>query len=618
MVIFDIMKKLLSYFKPHMKLFVIDMVCAVLAAAIELAFPAVSRYAMYELLPGKAFRTFFIIMGIILIFYVLRAFCYYVMTYLGHTFGIRVETDIRADLFRHIQTLDFDFFDRMRTGNLMSRLTSDLFEITELSHHGPEDLLISILTIAGALFMMFRIEWRLALVVALLIPLFVAVVMAERRNMGRTSTEVKKKTAVISSDIESSISGIRTSKAFANEDVDLERFETANGLYRESKKDFYKAMGRFNASMEFFMGIMPAAVITAGGALIMQEQLNYIDLITFTLYVNSFIQPVRKLANFAEQFANGMAGFRRFEEVMAIEPSVKEASSARPLTVSAGAVFISNVSFSYGSGKEKDSGVGEGAEQAAAVKDSAEAESAGAPGKTARREVLKDVTIHAAPGETIAVVGQSGGGKTTLCQLIPRFYDVDSGSIEIDGQDVRDVTKYSLRSQVGMVQQDVFIFADTIRENIRYGKPDASDGEVAEAARRAEIYEDILAMPDGFDTYVGERGTRLSGGQKQRIAIARIILKNPKILILDEATSALDTITEEKIQKSFDELMKGRTSFVIAHRLSTVRNADSIVVIDGGTIAEQGTHEELLARGGEYASLYNAQKLFDTKADMEE
>lgn len=618
MVIFDIMKKLLSYFKPHMKLFVIDMVCAVLAAAIELAFPAVSRYAMYELLPGKAFRTFFIIMGIILIFYVLRAFCYYVMTYLGHTFGIRVETDIRADLFRHIQTLDFDFFDRMRTGNLMSRLTSDLFEITELSHHGPEDLLISILTIAGALFMMFRIEWRLALVVALLIPLFVAVVMAERRNMGRTSTEVKKKTAVISSDIESSISGIRTSKAFANEDVDLERFETANGLYRESKKDFYKAMGRFNASMEFFMGIMPAAVITAGGALIMQEQLNYIDLITFTLYVNSFIQPVRKLANFAEQFANGMAGFRRFEEVMAIEPSVKEASSARPLTVSAGAVFISNVSFSYGSGKEKDSGVREGAEQAAAVKDSAEAESAGAPGKTARREVLKDVTIHAAPGETIAVVGQSGGGKTTLCQLIPRFYDVDSGSIEIDGQDVRDVTKYSLRSQVGMVQQDVFIFADTIRENIRYGKPDASDGEVAEAARRAEIYEDILAMPDGFDTYVGERGTRLSGGQKQRIAIARIFLKNPKILILDEATSALDTITEEKIQKSFDELMKGRTSFVIAHRLSTVRNADSIVVIDGGTIAEQGTHEELLARGGEYASLYNAQKLFDTKADMEE
>ena len=575
------LKKLLSYFKPHMKLFVIDMACAVAAAAIELAFPAVSRYAMYSLLPEKAFETFFIIMGIILICYAFRAFCYYIMTYVGHTFGIRVETDIRADLFKHIQTLDFDFFDRMRTGNLMSRLTSDLFEITELSHHGPEDLLISILTITGALIMMFSIEWRLALVVALLIPIFIAVVMHMRSAMGRTSIEVKKKTAVISSDIESSISGIRTSKAFANEEVDLERFENANGLYRESKKDFYKAMGRFNASMEFFMGIMPAAVITAGGVLIMREQLNYIDLITFTLYVNSFIQPVRKLANFAEQFANGMAGMKRFEEVMAIEPTVKEAPAASPLDVSAGEVNINNISFSYG----------------------------------ADREILSDVTIHAAQGEMIAVVGPSGAGKTTLCQLIPRFYDVDSGSIEIDGQDVRDVTKYSLRSQVGMVQQDVFIFADTIRENIRYGKPDATDEEVAAAAKRAEIYDDILAMPDGFDTYVGERGTRLSGGQKQRIAIARIFLKNPKILILDEATSALDTITEEKIQKSFDELMRGRTSFVIAHRLSTVKNADRIVVIDGGTIAEQGTHEELLARGGEDARLYNAQKLFDTKAE---
>lgn len=357
----------------------------------------------------------------------------------------------------------------------------------------------------------------------------------------------------------------------------------------------------------------------------MKSELNYIDLITFTLYVNSFIQPVRKLSNFAEQFANGMAGLRRFEEIMAIEPSVKEADSARPLAVSAGRVDINNISFAYG--KAAPVGRTGGLAPAAAAKDKGEDCAKGGEADTVLtdavmdgpaqedRDVLSGVSIHAAAGETIAVVGQSGGGKTTLCQLIPRFYDVDAGSIEIDGQDVRDVTKFSLRSAVGIVQQDVFIFADTVRENIRYGRPDASDEDVAAAARQAEIYDDIAAMPDGFDTYVGERGTRLSGGQKQRIAIARIFLKNPRILILDEATSALDTITEEKIQKSFDELMKGRTSFVIAHRLSTVRSASRIVVIDNGTIAEQGTHEELLAMGGEYAALYNAQKLFETRVE---
>ncbi len=569
------LKTLLRYFKPHMKLFLLDMFCAVLASAIDLAFPMVSRYAMYTLLPDRLFGAFFALMTAVAVSYVIRSVCFYVMTYWGHTFGARVEADIRADLFRHLQDLDFEFYDQMRTGNLMSRLTGDLFEITELAHHGPEDLLISLLTVVGSLIIMFTIEWRLALVVSVLIPVFLAITVMQRRNMSQTSTNVKKKLAGINTSIETSLSGMKTSKAFANEEVDNERFTDANMQYRTAKKDFYQAMGIFFASQEFFMGILPAVVIAVGGFLIMNGQMNYIDLITFTLFVSSFVTPIRKMAQFAEIFTSGMAGLRRFEEVMAMEPSVEEKPDAAELKVTEGCVDIDHVSFSY----------------------------------VHNPEVLHDIDLHVAGGEMIAVVGASGGGKTTLCQLIPRFYDVVSGSIRIDGTDIRDVTKKSLRSSVGIVQQEVFIFADTIRENIRYGRPDASDLEVEEAARRAEIYEDIIRMPEGFDTYVGERGTKLSGGQRQRVSIARIFLKDPAVLILDEATSALDTITEEHIQRSFDELMKSRTSFVIAHRLSTVRNADRIVVIEEGKIKESGTHEQLLKAGGEYAQLYEAQEL---------
>ena len=531
---------------------------------------------MYELLPDEKYRVFFVVMGIVALSYVLRSVCYYVMAYWGHTFGIRVETDIRADLFRHLQTLDFDFYDRTRTGSLMSRLTGDLFELTELAHHGPEDLLISLLTICGALFMMFRIQWRLALVVALLIPIFLTITILQRRGMSQASRNVKVRLADINTDIESSLSGMKTSKAFANELVDCERFDRANWNYRGAKKEFYRAMGQFHATQEFFMGIIPVSVISFGGYLIMKGRLNYIDLITFMLFVSTFVTPIRKMAQFAETFASGMAGLRRVEEIMAIEPSVREKPDAELLLVTEGRIDIDHISFSY-----------EG-----------------------RSEVLHDVDLHAAPGEMIAVVGASGGGKTTLCQLIPRFYDVTGGAIRIDGTDIRDVTKESLRSSVGIVQQEVFIFADTIMENIRYGRPDASDEEVFEAARKAEIYDDILEMQDEFQTYVGERGTKLSGGQRQRISIARIFLKNPAILILDEATSALDTITEQRIQHSFDELMKGRTSFVIAHRLSTVRGADRIVVIEEGRIVEEGTHKQLLKADGEYAKLYRTQELF--------
>ena len=568
----------LSYFKPHRRLFALDMTCAFLIALIDLAFPLVSRQAMYTWLPEKQFRVFFIVMAAVVVAYVLRSGLYFVVAYWGHTFGIRVEADIRRDLYHHMQELGFDFYDRNRTGQLMSRLTSDLFELTELAHHGPEDLFISVVTIFGALAVMFAVRWELALVLLVLLPVLLWTAMRRRRQMSDASRAAKQKTGTINAAIESGLSGVRTTKAFANEAEQQQRFDEANEVFKTAKRGFHKEMGRFNAVMEFFTGILPVVVIAVGGWLIMRGRMDYVDLITFSLYVTAFVSPIRKLANFAEMFSNGFAGLHRFVELMRTEPTIQDAPDAVELTDVRGDVDVEDVTFAYGD----------------------------------KTDVLHHVTLHIPAGETVALVGPSGGGKSTLCQLLPRFYDVDSGAIYIDGRDVRTLTQSSLRRSIGIVQQDVFLFADTIRENIRYGRPGASDEEVENAARQAEIYDDIMAMPDGFDTYVGERGALLSGGQKQRVSIARIFLKNPPILILDEATSALDSVTESKIQGAFDRLAKGRTTLIIAHRLSTIRSASRILVIRDGRIAEEGSHQALLALNGEYARLYHTQNVGET------
>lgn len=565
----------MSYIAGHKKLFGIDMLCALLVALIDLIFPYVSRYSMKVMLPNKLYATFFTVMAVMVLAYVLKAGLYYVITVIGHKMGVLVESDMRRDVFTHMQSLSFSYYDHNRTGVLMSRITSDLFEITELAHHGPENIVICTLTIVGALAVMFAMQWQLALVITLALPLCAWFTIKQRIKMKEANIEVKRKTAEIYSAIESSISSIRTAKAFANEDQESDKFDHANELFRGSKVEYYKSMGLFNSGMEFTTGIVQVVVIAVGGLLIMREKMNYIDLITFSLYVSTFVSPVRKLTQFAELYMQGTAGFARFLEVMRTEPTIKDAPDAMELGAVEGKIDYNHVSFNYGNGIP----------------------------------VLSDVDLHIAAGQCLAVVGPSGGGKTTLCQLLPRFYDVCEGSVTVDGIDVRHVTQASLRRNIGVIQQDVFMFAGTIRENIRYGRPDATDEEIVEAAVRAQIHSEIMEMPDGYDSYIGERGVMLSGGQKQRISIARVFLKNPKILILDEATSALDTVTEQRIQASLDELSEGRTTIIIAHRLSTVKNADVIAVVEGEHIVEMGSHSELMAKNGEYAALCRAQQI---------
>ena len=564
-----------QYLAGHKRLFFLDMGCSVCVALVDLVFPWVSRLSMYRLLPDKRYGAFFAVMALLAAAYVVKAALNYVIVVFGHRMGVLVEADMRRDIFEHMQKLSFSFYDRHRTGVLMSHITSDLFEVTELAHHGPENLLICSLTFVGSMLVMLAVNWKLALALALVITLSLWFTLAQRAAMRRANVEVKRKTADIYAAIESSISGIRTAKAFANEDRESEKFDRANALFRSAKTEYYRAMACFQSGMEFTGGIAQVVAIAVGGLLIMRGEMSYVDLITFSLYISVFISPIRRLTQFSEIYMQGMAGFGRFLEIMNTEPAVTDAPDAKELKDVRGEVEYRDVCFSYGNGVE----------------------------------VLKNVSFRVPPGGSLALVGPSGGGKTTLCSLLPRFYDVTGGAVLVDGQDVRTLTQESLRRAVGVIQQDVFLFAGTVRENIRYGRPDASDKEVVEAAVRAEIHEEILLMPDGYDSFIGERGVMLSGGQKQRIAIARVFLKNPKILVLDEATSALDTVTEQRIQASFDELSRGRTTITIAHRLSTVRNADCIAVVEDEHIVEMGSHDELLAKNGVYAALCRAQQL---------
>lgn len=577
-------KLFFSYFKPHKWLFFADLFCAVFVAAVDVIFPVISRFTLNKVLPQylnsaensvqrTVIFTFFSIIALCFLMCVLRTVAQWFITFFGHVFGVAVEKDMRRDIFEHIEKQSFSFFDKNRTGQLMSRTTTDLFEISELAHHGPEDLLISLLTLFGAFFVMVSIRWQLAVIVFVTLPLLIFAVYSSRKSLMGSSSLVKGKTAEINSAVESSISGARTTKIFTNEDYEFSKFEKSNQNFFDAKRLYYKAMAGMHSKMEFVTHILSVIILAVGGFYIMKGKMTLGDLVAANMFVAAFLQPIRRLANFVEQFSTGMAGFMRFSEMMQIHEEMPEKTDAVELSEKIESVDFENVSFDY----------------------------------SENFPVLKNISLEVKKGQTVAFVGPSGGGKTTLCNLLARFYEVKGGSIKINGIDIRDYKLKSLRSQIGFVQQDVFMFAGTIRENIAYGRPDATEAEIIEAAKEAEIYDDIMNMQNGFDSVIGERGIKLSGGQKQRISIARVFLKNPPVLVLDEATSALDSITEQKIQSAFDRLCSGRTAFVIAHRLSTIKNADKIAVLENHKIVESGTHEQLLSKKGEYFNLYTAQ-----------
>ncbi|TCK92363.1 ATP-binding cassette subfamily B protein [Natranaerovirga hydrolytica] len=568
-----IIRKFIGYYKPHKALFFFDMFCAFMIASIDLAFPMISRYILQDLLPNERYNVFFIFILVLIGIYILRGIFEYIVNYWGHVLGVRIEYDMRNDLFLHLQKLPFKFYDKNKTGSLMSRVVNDLFEITELAHHGPEDIFLSTLMLGGSFIILLTINWKLTLILYVVVVILVWFAISQRKKLSQGFREVKRKTANINSTLENSLSGIRVAKAFANEDFEVSKFKKGNDAFRGSKKYAYKRMGIFMGGMHFMIHILNVIAIGVGGYFIMVGQMSHGDLLAFILYINSFLQPIRKLTNFVQQFESGMTGFERFVEIMEIDPSITDSKNAIDIQEVKGNIEFKKVSFAY----------------------------------TEEEQVLNELDLHIQSGETVALVGPSGGGKTTICQLIPRFYDVNEGAIQVDGKNIKDIKMNSLRRNIGIVQQDVFLFSGTIKENIAYGKINATDNEIIEAAKKAEIHDFIMSLPKGYETEVGDRGIRLSGGQKQRISIARVFLKNPPILILDEATSALDNETEIKIQNALEKLAKGRTTLVIAHRLSTIKNADRIVVMTQEGIKEQGSHEELIKTEGIYSKLYNAQ-----------
>lgn len=571
------LKKFISYYRPYLGLFFADLGCALVASGISLVFPLIIRYITKDVLSAdlsKAMTTIWQLVSLMLFLTAVEYCCNYFITFYGHVMGAKMEYDLRNEIFNHLQKLSFNYYDNQKTGQIMSRITNDLFEITELYHHGPEDLLISLTKLIGSFIILFRINIPLTLVIFSFIPLMVYFAYYYNRKMRQAFRKNRERIAAINAGIEDSISGVRVVKSFANEELEMEKFRENNHRYVDSKRDSYRYMGRYHSGINAFSSLIYLVLVLAAALFIEGGKVNSLDLLTFLLYINVFLEPIRKLINFGEQFQNGLSGFDRFYEVLSIAPDIVDSKRAVELTQVEGAIEFNDVSFRYN------------------------------PNTT---EILSHVNLKVAAGEYVALVGTSGVGKTTLCSLIPRFYEVSSGSIKLDGRDIRDIKLKSLRKNIGIVQQDVYLFAGSVLENIRYGKPDATEEEIVAAAKKANAHDFIMELPEGYHTDIGQRGIKLSGGQKQRLSIARVFLKNPAILIFDEATSALDNESEKVIQDSLESLARGRTTFVIAHRLSTIRNAQRIIVLSDGGIAEEGTHQELLARGGIYAQLYQMQ-----------